>query len=114
MYSYTCMEPGCMFKYIGESHNNFMTRSKEHLDKSTSKKLETREGSFLYKHQQEKHGGKAPNMKMKVEKTFHDNLTRQITESVHIFRTEQLTEVSQTYKYFILLFFTLSVEGGEG
>ena len=31
-------------------------------------------------------------MKMKVEKTFHDNLTRQITESVHIFRTEQLTE----------------------
>ena len=38
MYGYTCMEPGCMFKYIGESHNNFMTRSKEHLDKSTSKK----------------------------------------------------------------------------
>ena len=75
-----------------ESHNNFMTRSKEHLDKSTSKKLETRAGSFPYKHQQEKHGGKAPNMKMKVEKTFHDNLTRQITESVHIFRTEQLTE----------------------
>ena len=53
-------------------------------------------------------------MKMKVEKTFHDNLTRQITESVHIFRTEQLTEVSQTYKYFILLFFTPSVEGGRG
>ena len=39
----------------------------------------------------EHHRGKEPNMKMKVEKTFHDNLTRQITESVHIFRTEQQT-----------------------
>ena len=31
-------------------------------------------------------------MKMEVLKTFRDNLTRQITESVHIFRTEQQTE----------------------
>ena len=46
----------------------------------------------MYKHQMEHHGGIKPNMKMKVDKTFHDNLTRQITESVHIFRTEQQTE----------------------
>ena len=92
MYSYTCMEPGCMYKYIGESHNNFMTRSKQHMDKYKSKKKDIREGSFMYKHQMEKHGGKEPNMKMKVERTFHDNLTRQITESVNIFRTEQQTE----------------------
>ena len=40
----------------------------------------------------EHHNGREPNMKLKVEKTFQDNLTRQITESVHIFRTEQQTE----------------------
>ena len=94
MYSYTCMEPGCNFKYIGESHNNFFTRSNEHKTKFNAKKLETREGSFIYKHQIEKHSGNQPNMKMQVLKTFHDNLTRQITESVHIFRTEQQTQFS--------------------
>ena len=92
MYSYTCMEPGCKYKYIGESSNNFFTRSGQHTAKYNSKKEDIREGSFMYKHQMEHHGGKKPNMKMKVEKTFHDNLTRQITESVHIFRTEQQTE----------------------
>ena len=25
VYSYTCLEPGCRAKYIGESHNNLMT-----------------------------------------------------------------------------------------
>ena len=89
MYSYTCMEPGCNSKYIGKSHNNFMTRSKEHKDKYKSNSFKNREGSFIYKHQMEKHGGKEPNMKLKVEKTFRDNLTRQISESVHIFRTEE-------------------------
>ena len=29
---------------------------------------------------------------MQVEKTFHDNLTRQITESFYIFKTEQQTD----------------------
>ena len=92
MYSYTCREPGCKYKYIGESHNNFMTRSGEHEIKLKSKSKSVRESSFLFKHQYEKHGGSEPNMKMKVEKTFHDNLTRQISESVHIFRTEQQTD----------------------
>ena len=92
LYSYTCLEPGCKFKYLGESHNNFFTRSGQHDEKYKAKKKETREGSFIYKHQVEKHGGKEPNMKMEVLKTFRDNLTRQITESVYIFRTEQQTE----------------------
>ena len=41
-----------------------------------------------------------PNMK-KVERTFNDNLTRQISESVYIFRTEQKVkiEVCQITKY---------------
>ena len=92
MYSYTCKEPGCRYKYIGESHNNFRTRAKQHLEKYNSKSKAANEGSFIYKHQVEKHRGNKPNMKMKVEKTFHDNLTRQISESVYIFRTEQQTE----------------------
>ena len=46
----------------------------------------------MYRHLAEKHPGKEPNMKIQVEKTFHDNLTRQITESVYIFRTEQQTD----------------------
>ena len=82
----------CKFKYLGESSNNFFTRSGQHEEKYKAKKKETREGSFIYKHQKEKHGGKEPNMKMEVLKTFRDNLTRQITESVYIFRTEQQTE----------------------
>ena len=92
LYSYTCMEPGCMSKYIGESHNNFMTRSTEHKSKFNSKDQKVKDGSFIYKHQVEKHDGNEPNMKMKVEKTFRDNLTRQITESVYIYRTEEQTE----------------------
>ena len=76
MYSYTCKEPGCRYKYIGESHNNFRTRAKQHLEKYNSKSKAANEGSFIYKHQAEKHRGNKPNMKMKVEKTFHDNLTR--------------------------------------
>ena len=86
------MEPGCMSKYIGESHNNFMTRSTEHKSKFNSKDQKVKDGSFIYKHQVEKHDGNEPNMKMKVEKTFRDNLTRQITESVYIYRTEEQTE----------------------
>ena len=50
-----------------------------------------KEGSFIFKHQAEMHRGVKPNMKMKVERTFHDNLTRQISESVYIFRSEQQT-----------------------
>ena len=56
MYSYTCLEPGCKFKYIGESHNNFFTRSNQHQEKYNAKKKETREGSFIFKRQQEQHG----------------------------------------------------------
>ena len=89
LYSYTCMEPGCKSVYIGESHNNFMTKSAQHKDKFHSR---SKDESFIHKHQVSKHGGQPPNMKMKVLKTFRDNLTRQITESVYIFSTEQQTE----------------------
>ena len=34
----------------------------QHKEKYNAKKKETREGSFIFKHQQE-HGGKEPNMK---------------------------------------------------
>ena len=40
LYSYTCLEPGC--KYLGESSNNFFTRSGQHEEniKPRKKKLE--------------------------------------------------------------------------
>ena len=56
-----------------------MTRSKQHMDTFKSNSMKTKEGSFMYRHLAEKHPGKEPNMKIQVEKTFHDNLTRQIT-----------------------------------
>ena len=69
-----------------------MTRSKQHTDKYKSNSNKTKEGSFIHRHLKEKHPGKEPNMKLQVEKTFRDNLSRQITESVYIYRTEQQTE----------------------
>ena len=52
------MEPGCKSVYIGESHNNFMTRSAQHKDKFHSR---SKDESFIHKHQVTKHGGHAPN-----------------------------------------------------
>ena len=46
MYSYTCREPGCRYKYIGESHNNFRTRAKQHLEKYNSKSKAANEDEF--------------------------------------------------------------------
>ena len=43
------MEPGCNSKYIGESHNNFMTRSNKHKDKYMSNSFKNRGGTFIYK-----------------------------------------------------------------
>ena len=94
MNSYTCIEPGCNYKYVGKSHNNVRTSTKQHLDKYNSNSKSLKEGSFIFKHQAEMHRGDKPNMKMKVERTFHDNLTRQISESVYIFRTEQQNCIS--------------------
>ena len=92
LYYYTCQEDNCMYKYIGESSNNFYTRSKQHLSSYNSKTISGKESSFIFKHQAEHHNGQPPNMKMSVIKSFKDPLSRQITESVHIFRTEQETD----------------------
>ena len=43
----------------------------------------------MYKHQEEFHDGAPANMKLKFVKSFKDCLSRQITESVHIFKTEE-------------------------
>ena len=50
------------------------------------------EESFILKHQQEQHNGSEPKMKMEVLKTFQDALSRQVSESVYIFRTLQQTD----------------------
>ena len=49
LYSYTCLEPGCKFKYLGESHNNFFSQDLDNMMKNIKpkrKKLE-RDLSFI-------------------------------------------------------------------
>ena len=89
VYRYSCEEPDCKHVYIGESSNNLYTRSKSHYQKSVSNNKRTREGSFIAKHQEEFHNNRPPNMKVKVVKCFKDALSRQLTEAVHIFKTEE-------------------------
>ena len=70
--------------YIGESSRNLYTRSKEHMNKYSSRKR--REDSFIQQHQVEHHGGSEAEFKAKVTGTFRDPLSRQVSEGVHIRR----------------------------
>ena len=66
--------------YFGESHRNIYTRGREHLKKLAKKD----EGSFMHRHQQEKHNGGPADFEMKVYRSFKDPLSRQVTEAVLI------------------------------
>ena len=70
--------------YLGETSRNLYTRAKEHQQKRKSKSAD----SFMASHQAEKHKGERVNFKAKVEKSFQDCLTRQISEGVYIRRSE--------------------------
>ena len=66
--------------YYGESHRNLYSRGKEH-----EKKLEKKdEGSFMFRHQVERHDSKPVEFEMKVVKSFRDPLSRQVTEAILI------------------------------
>ena len=69
-------------QYIGESSRNLYTRLKEHQTKYKAGK-----DSFMLEHQQEKHGGETADFSAKVTHTFRDCLTRQVSEAVHIRRS---------------------------
>ena len=79
-YEWTCREDGA--SYIGESSRNFYTRANEHIVKYNKNPKE----SFIRNHQIQKHGNSEPNFKVKVFKSFHDSLSRQVFEGVAIRR----------------------------
>ena len=72
--------------YIGESSRNLYTRSKEHLEKCSSRKRNV--DSFMKKHQVEQHRDIPPNFTAKVTGQFQDCLSRQVSEGVFIRRSD--------------------------
>ena len=75
--------------YVGETARNLYTRAKEHLDTYRYRVRGGKKESFILKHQVEKHDCREPNFTAKVTKTFTDCLTRQVSESIFIRRTEE-------------------------
>ena len=66
VYKMECKEcPNGTGVYIGESHRNGYSRSKEHLADAKSSVLETREKSVILRHSNEKHAGKVTEFTMK-------------------------------------------------
>ena len=80
VYSYTCNECPEVTKYTGETSRNFFTRDQEHRDRRNL-------NSWMHSHQKEKHQGKDPDFKMKIERSYKDPLSRQAGEAVFIRRT---------------------------
>ena len=85
MYKYECKNEGCKSVYIGETSRNIFSRSLEHQGKY----LNNDSGSFIVKHQNLCHNGEPANMKLSSVKSFNDCLSRQVSESVHIFKTQE-------------------------
>ena len=73
-------------RYHGETSRNGYTRGGEHM-----KAYKRREdGSFMWKHCRNKHGGEDRRFKMKIDRTFRkDPLLRQITEAIEINDTDE-------------------------
>ena len=82
---YECKNEGCDSVYIGETSRNIFSRSLEHQSKYASNDS----GSFIKKHQTTFHNGEPANMKLSNVKTFKDCLSRQVSESAHIFKTQE-------------------------
>ena len=71
-------------KYFGESSRNLFSRGMEHLDNYRRGSAK----SFIKKHQNKEHGGMPESYIAKVTGRSRDCLTRQVTEAVHIRRSE--------------------------
>ena len=79
------MNDDCSGVYIGESSRNIVTRSLEHENKYVKKNTD----SFMVKHQNQFHNGEPAKMKVSFVKSFKDAMSRQISESVLIFKTQE-------------------------
>ena len=87
-YRWDCEYENCNYVYLGETAANLYTRSKEHMDDYNKR----RDKSVIFRHQIDIHDGQDARMKVSMMKSFKDSLSRQISESVCIFRTEQKGE----------------------
>jgi len=85
VYKYECEIDGCSGTYIGETSRNVYTRSLEHSGKYDKNNSD----SFISKHQNEYHSGEPANLKVKFVKSFKDAMSRQISEAVTIFKTQE-------------------------
>ena len=77
----TCKERNIVKIYEGETGRSARTRGAEHLKDL----LKKREGSVLYKHEQNHHKNEKPKFSMTITKKFNDALTRQANEAIRIF-----------------------------
>ena len=87
-YRWDCQYENCNYVYLGETAANLYTRSKEHMDDYKK----GRDKSVMLRHQVDVHDGQEARMKVSMINSFKDSLSRQISESVYIFRTEQKGE----------------------
>ena len=69
--------------YTGETSRNLFTRAAEHYSNYRGAK----DDCFILKHQNEVHGGAEARFNAKVTHSFRDCLTRQVSEAVHIRRS---------------------------
>ena len=72
--------------YLGETARNLYTRGCEHVDKYHSRRRN--HDSFIKKHQLERHHDEPADFAAKVMGSFRDCMTRQISEGIHIRRSE--------------------------
>ena len=94
LYKYECLNEDCSGVYIGESSRNIVTRSLEHENKYLKKNSD----SFMFKHQNDFHNGEPARMKLSCVKSFKDPMSRQISESVHIFKTQESGKILMNSK----------------
>jgi hypothetical protein len=72
---------------LEKTSRNLYTRGREYITKYRSTKRN--KDSFIKKHQDEKHGGCEAMSRAKVSGTFRDCLSRQVSDGVHIRRSEK-------------------------
>ena len=78
--------------YIGETARNLYTRGKEHTSNFVARNKE----SFMKNHQIEKHHGADADFSATVTGRFRDCLSRQVSEGVHIRRSQHIVLNSKT------------------
>ena len=85
LYKYECQYDGCSGTYIGETSRNVYSRSLEHSNRYEKNGSD----SFVLKHQNEFHNGEPANVRVQFVKSFKDAMSRQVSEALTIFKTQE-------------------------